>query len=1208
MSKTSFVHLKTHSDFSLHDGLMNMGKIASAVKEKGMGSVAVTDHMNLFGAIKNYKKMMDKGVKPIIGADVMIIEEGQAPYYMTLLCQNNKGYNNLTRLISQAYSEGYLGETATLRKEWVIEKSEGIIALSGARKGDVGQSLLKNNKAEAQEKLEEWVKVFGDRYYIELQRTGHPEDEEHVSQAVQLAIDNMVPVVATNNVMFKEQSDFEAHQIRASVAKKVTLEEFKDNYKFEYSRHQFLKSPEEMQELFSDIPTAITNTVGIASRCSIEIELGKADLPIFPTPNGEKEDDFLITDAKIGLTERLSVLYDVNSPEFPKIRKEYDERLQFELEIINSMGFAGYFLIVSDFIKWSKENDVPVGPGRGSGAGSLVAYVLKITDIDPLEYDLLFERFLNPERVSMPDFDIDFCKYGRDRVIKYVSDTYGKDSVSQIITYGTMAARAVVRDVARVLGKPYMVGDRISKLIPNDLGITLTQAMEDEAFKVIYESEPEVRQIIDYSLALEGLTRQVGKHAGGVVISPTVLTDYTPTYNDSDGSGLVSAFDKNDVEEAGLVKFDFLGLKTLTIIDGALKTINKNRHAKGLEPVSIDLNTLDLKDKKTFELFSRAETTAVFQLESKGMKDLIKRLKPETVEDIIALVALYRPGPMDAGMLDMFCDRKNGIAAVEYLHPMLNEVLANTYGVLVYQEQVMQTAQVLAGYSLGQADMLRRAMGKKKPEEMAKQRSGFVEGCEKNGIDATEADEIFSLIEKFAGYGFNKSHSAAYGLIAYQTAWLKAHYPAEFMASVLSQDMDDTDKVVNFINECRSMGLEVLPPDVNSSEEHFTVDAKGRVIYGLTAVKGLGKNEVAKIINERNESGTFSDIFEFQERCRAKKTTLEAGIKSGIFDTMDVGRSTLMETYPKAQDFAKKKRETVVSDDQLSMFSDDDTVHYEVVPEWSEKERLAGERSTLGLYLTGHPVNEYEEELSNVITDKLGNLSEIIVNEEDQMKMISKGRHVKIAGMIMDMRVIKTRRGKMAVITLDDNTRQMEAVLYMDTFNRCQHLLREDEPLIMNALMVYDEKKEAYKLIVRDVETMDMMRESQVSNLLLSIDKKKVTEQDISDIKRLIQYNSRGSCLIEMEFTNEKGNKQRIRLDNSYRTRLNEMIVDDIAKIIGKENIKIEYKSERKKEIASGTAVPTVVVVDENEKKLRQEKRARRFENFLHDATIAMSF
>ena len=797
-----FVHLRTHTDFSMIDGIVKVKPLVKACAANNMVALALTDFTNFCGVVRFYGETLSSGIKPIIGADVHVKSElcGEELFTLTLLAKNNEGYKNITLLLSKAYQRGYV-DLPYIDQEWLIEHREGVIVLSGGTQGDIAKKLLKENISEAESAVSFYQEFFPDHFYLSLSRTGRPDEERYIQAALKLAEEHDLPLVATNDVVFLAPDDFEAHEIRVAIHDGYTLDDPKRPKR--YTEQQYFRSEEEMCDLFADIPSALENTVLIAQRCNVTLRLGQYFLPQFPTGELSTE-DYLVMKAKEGLEERLAFLFPDEKVRAER-RPEYDERLQVELDVINQMGFPGYFLIVMEFIQWSKDNNIPVGPGRGSGAGSLVAYALKITDLDPLEFDLLFERFLNPERVSMPDFDVDFCMDGRDRVIDHVAETYGRGAVSQIITFGTMAAKAVIRDVGRVLGHPYGFVDRISKMIPPDPGMTLAKAFEAEPqLQVAYDSDEEVKALIDMARKLEGVTRNAGKHAGGVVISPSLITDFAPLYCDNEGLHPVTHFDKNDVEYAGLVKFDFLGLRTLTIIKWALDMINARLAREGKPPV--DIAAIPLDDPESFDLLKRSETTAVFQLESRGMKDLIKRLQPDCFEDIIALVALFRPGPLQSGMVDNFIDRKHGREEVSYpdanyQHESLKPILEPTYGIILYQEQVMQIAQVLAGYTLGGADLLRRAMGKKKPEEMAKQRSVFKEGAEKNGVDGELSMKIFDLVEKFAGYGFNKSHSAAYALVSYQTLWLKTHFPAEFMAAVMTSEMDNTDKIVGLYDE-----------------------------------------------------------------------------------------------------------------------------------------------------------------------------------------------------------------------------------------------------------------------------------------------------------------------------------------------------------------------------------------------------------------------
>jgi len=1060
MSEAQFVHLRVHSEFSLVDGLVRVKELVKEAARQNMPAVGLTDQTNLYALIKFYKAALAAGVKPICGVDFWVFDDANPdlpPFQLTLLVRNGLGYRNLMELVSRAYAEGQNVdlERALIFKSWLSDKAQGLIALSGGRRGEIGRMLLAQH-ADTPAALKWWMDLFPDSFYLEVQRTGRPSEETLLHRTLELARQTECPIVATNEVMFLKAEDFGAHEARVCINQSRTLDD--PSRPRDYTEEQYFRSAQEMAELFSDLPAALANSVAIAQRCNIEIELGTYYLPRFPIPDGVLMDDYFRHVSKKGLEERLDFLLDRSAPDFEEKRKPYDERLEFELEIIIQMGFPGYFLIVMDFIQWGKDNGIPVGPGRGSGAGSLVAYVLKITDLDPLEYDLLFERFLNPERVSMPDFDIDFCMDNRDRVIDYVAQTYGRDAVSQIITFGTMAAKAVVRDVARVQGKPFGLADRLSKLIPFEVGMTLSKAWEqEEALREFVESSEEAQEIMEMAYKLEGVTRGVGKHAGGVVIAPTKLTDFSATYCDSEGQGLVTQFDKNDVEEAGLVKFDFLGLRTLTIIDWALETINRVKAERGEDPVVIE--AINLEDSKVYDLLKRAETTAVFQLESSGMKDLIRRLLPSRFEDIVALVALFRPGPLQSGMVDDFINRKHGRAEMAWPHPdyqldSLQPVLEPTYGIILYQEQVMQIAQVMAGYTLGGADMLRRAMGKKKPEEMAKQRHLFIEGSNAQGIDEKLAGNIFDLVEKFAGYGFNKSHSAAYALVSYQTAWLKTYYPAPFMAAVMSSDMQNTDKVVIFIEECRQMKLDVLLPDVNLSEFKFTVTAEDQVVYGLGAVKGVGEGPVEGIVEAR-KAGPFVDLFDFCKRVgtkRLNKRVLESLVKAGALDKLGPSRAVLWASISDALQAADQE----ARNQDAGMFDlfggepepehSDPYQQYRGARDWTDKERLTGEKDTLGLYVTGHPIDEYEAELRNFVSRKLVELQP------------ARGRPQKMAGLIVDLRLKKTKRGEtLCFVTLDDRSARIDITLYGEAYENARRMIAKDQIIVVEGEVAQDD-------------------------------------------------------------------------------------------------------------------------------------------------------
>lgn len=1158
-----FIHLRIHSDFSMIDGLAKVKPICEATASMGMPALALTDQMNMCGLVRFYRTTHDKGLKPIVGCDLWVLPEGWSedsqdePFRLTALAMNNDGYQQLTQLISRAYLAGHRCGKPCINKEWLAEHQRGIILLSGGREGDIGRKLLQNRQDEAQQLLEFYQQHFFDRFYLELQRTGRAGEDEYVHAAVVLAADCDVPVVATNEVMFLKPEDFTAHEVRVAVSDGYTLDDKRRPKK--YSSEQYLKSPDEMAELFSDIPEALANTVEIAKRCNVTVTLDEYVLPEFPT-GGMTPGDFLVKKSQEGLEQRLEVLFP-DPEKRMELRKPYDERLKIELDVINQMGFPGYFLIVMEFIQWSKDNNIPVGPGRGSGAGSLVAYALKITDLDPLELDLLFERFLNPERVSMPDFDIDFCMDRRDEVIDHVAELYGREAVSQIITFGTMAAKASIRDVGRVLGHPYGFVDKITKLVPGDPGMTLEKAFEVEPRLVeMYEQDDDVREIIDMARILEGVTRNAGKHAGGVVIAPERITDFSPLYCDEEGKQPVTQFDKNDVEAAGLVKFDFLGLRTLTIIQWALDMVNANRRRDGQPP--IDINHIPLDDPACFSLLKKGATTAVFQLESSGMKQLIKKLLPDSFEDIIALVALFRPGPLQSGMVDNFIDRKHGREAIsypdkDYQHESLKPILEPTYGVILYQEQVMQIAQVLAGYSLGGADLLRRAMGKKKPEEMAKQRAVFEEGARKNGIDGDLAIKIFDLVEKFAGYGFNKSHSAAYALVSYQTLWMKTHYPAEFMAAVMSADMDNTDKIVTLVDECENMGLKVLPPDVNVGRYKFTVDKQQQIVYGIGAIKGVGEGPIEAILAAR-EDGPFTDLFDFCCRVDLKKLNrrvLEKLIKAGAMDSLGPHRATIMATLEKAMRQAEQhaRAEAMGQSDLfgvLTSAADDVEIEHEfvTVPAWPEAMWLEGERETLGLYLTGHPVNRYRKELKNYVPCVLADV-----------RPTGRDQTTTVAGLVVDVRTMLNRQNqRWAIVTLHDKTARFDVRFYTKDYENYQHLLEKDQILVVKGEVSFDDYSSANTMTAREVMTIVGMREQYAKVLRLTVRQEQLEGQGLVQLRQLIEPFKQGTCPLHIRYVRPDLTAEYVAATEWYVTPTDELMYE-LQQQLGQQAVELEF-------------------------------------------------
>ena len=1015
--------------------------VAKAAADQ-MPALALTDLANLFGLVKFYQCARKSGVKPILGCDVWISNESDRnkPARLLLLCQSHDGYLLLSRLLSRAYRENQSHGRAEIAPSWLHPEqsgTQGLIALSGGRYGDIGLSLLQHNDRQAALQAQAWAKLFPGRFYLEIQRDHQAQDAILVPQTLQLAQQLDLPVVATQAVQFLNPGDYRAHEARVCIAEGYTLDDKRRPKHF--TEQQYFKTQAEMAELFADVPSALANSVEIAKRCNLELELGINRLPLFPTPNDESLEQYLRDQAIAGLLRRMQHLFpdeNLRNETLPR----YQSRLEFEVNTIIQMGFAGYFLIVADFINWAKQNDVPVGPGRGSGAGSLVAYSLGITDLDPLRYDLLFERFLNPERISMPDFDIDFCQDRRELVIDYVKQRYGNGKVSQIATFGTMAAKAVIRDIGRVMDLPYNFVDQLAKLIPFEIGMTLKKARQLEPqLNQRAEAEEDVRNLLELAENLEGITRNIGMHAGGVLIASSEITDFCPIYCTESGDSVVSQLDKDDVEKIGLVKFDFLGLRTLTILDRAVGYIRQLHPLADTERL-FALDAIPLDDDATYALMRKGNAVGIFQFESRGMVDLLQKAKPDRFEDIIALVALYRPGPMD--LIPEFIDRKHGRKKIEYLDPRLEPILGPTYGIMIYQEQVMQIAQVIGGYSLGSADLLRRAMGKKKPEEMAQQRGIFVSGAINNGLNEDQATELFGLMEKFAGYGFNKSHAAAYALIAYQTAYLKTHYPAEFMAACLSADMDDTDKVYIFIEDSLANGLTILPPDINQSDYRFVPVDDKTIRFGLGAIKGTGESAIKAIVSAREQSGPFTGLFDFCQRVDrriANRRVMESLIRVGAFDTLNSNRAGLFASVGLAMESAEQNSKAA---GQASLFGDDDHSHTEPqlidMPYWSEREKLNQEKIGLGYYFSGHPFDTYAAELRRFVRIRLNQLAS---QREPQL----------IAGIIHSIRVQMTRRGRMAIINLDDGKARVEVVVFNELFDESRAWLKEDQLLIVEA-------------------------------------------------------------------------------------------------------------------------------------------------------------
>ncbi|MBI3149308.1 MAG: DNA polymerase III subunit alpha [Betaproteobacteria bacterium] len=1149
MPSPTFVHLRLHSEYSVVDGIVRLDEGIALAAADQMPALALTDLANLFGAVKFYKAARKKGIKPILGCEVWISDQSERDQAsrLLLLVQNQGGYLRLCEWLSRAYRGNQHRGRAELRREWLMSGSEGLLALSGARHGDVGQALANGTPAVAERLAGEWAAAFPDRYYLEVQRAGQPEAENITRATVALAASLELPVVATHPVQFPRREDFRAHEARVCIAEGYVLGDQRRPKHF--NEEMYFKTQAEMAALFADLPEALSNSVEIAKRCNLTLSLGKNFLPRFPIPAGITLEDHLREAAKAGLEQRLLTLYPDSAARHAQA-PTYQARLDFETATIIQMGFPGYFLIVADFINWAKCNGVPVGPGRGSGAGSLVAYALGITDLDPLRYQLLFERFLNPERVSMPDFDIDFCQDGRERVIDYVKQKYGAESVSQIATFGTMAAKAVVRDVGRVLGWGYNRTDELAKLIPFQPGktVTLRRRVGEGDESVIYarEAEPqldardasdeETHELLVLAEQLEGLTRNVGMHAGGVLIAPGKLTDFCPIYVAPGVESAISQFDKDDVEAIGLVKFDFLGLRTLTILDWAV------RYVHALDPADpLDLATLPLDDRASYELLTKANTTAVFQLESRGMKDLLKQAKPDRFEDIIALVALYRPGPMD--LIPDFTRRKHGQERVEYLDPRLEAILGPTYGVMVYQEQVMQIAQVIGGYSLGAADLLRRAMGKKKIEEMAQQRTSFVSGATANGVSAAVATQLFDLMEKFAGYGFNKSHAAAYALVAYHTAYLKAHHPAAFLAATLSADMNDTDKVHLFYQDALLNGLSFLPPDVNASGFRFEPVDKQSIRYGLGAIKGTGESAIAEILRARGEA-PFTDLFDFCRRVDKRivnRRAIEALVRAGAFDRLSDHRASLLASVGVAMDFAETLERHAA---QISLFGEESAERAPALVaarRWLELEVLQQEKTALGFYFSGHPYTAYQRELAGFVKSGLKTLA-------------ARKELVTLAGIITGVRSMVTKSGKMAFVTLDDGSAQIEVGVFSELFEQHRDWLNEDQLLVVIGKVRDDAYTGGIRVSAEALHDLDSARNLFARGLRLSCN----GDGNAHRLVELLSPYRPGTVPVTVIYRNSSAAGE-IELPQDWRIKLDQHLLHGLREWLEPRNIEILY-------------------------------------------------
>ena len=1158
MTQQHFVHLHLHSEYSLSDGIIRIEDLVQLSSEYNFPAVALTDLSNLFGLIKFYRLAREKGVKPIVGCELQLVKEAgslSAPF--VLLVKNKKGYTNLTKLVSKAYIEGQESQGPFVRIEWLEDYSEGLIALSGGQRGHIGQALLLKQKKLAENRVDYFKSIFGKDFFIEIQRIGREDEEEYNFSAIKLAQENGIGIVATNDVRFlaptpididpddESPSDFEVHEARVCIQKGEILSD--SSRSKEYVESQYFITGEEMIEKFSDIPEAIENTLLISKKCNLELELGEFYLPEFDVPGKSSTKDYLKKKSKEGLDKRFEEIKK-SSNSYVIDKKSYIKRLDYELEMICKLGFEGYFLIVADFVNWAQKKDIPVGPGRGSGAGSITAYALGITAIDPIKYDLLFERFLNPDRVSNPDFDIDFCMEGRDKVLDYVTQKYGKDSVAQISTRGTMAARAVLRDVVRVLGKPYGFGDRLAKAVPDVLGITLEEAYKAKEFKELIDSSEECKEVFKMSLKLEGLSRSVGTHAAGVVIAPTALTDFTPLIVDQEKGTVATQFDMGDVESAGLVKFDFLGLKTLTVINQTLKRINKDKKED-----LIDINNIPLEDKKTFKLLQKGETTGVFQLESRGMKEYLKKLKPNDFEDIVCMNALYRPGAL--GMVDSYIERKHQREEIPPGHESVKKVLSTTYGVIVYQEQVMQIAQELSGFTLGQADILRRAMGKKKKDEMEKMKKDFIDGAVNKKVNKRYAENLFEQIEQFAGYGFNRCHSVPYALIAYQTAWLKANHPSEFMASLLSLELDSTDRIQMFVDDCRFIGLNVLKPDINSSSYAFEDKDKKTVLYGLGAIKGIGESLVKSITTAR-EKGAFKDLYDFCLRIgsnKLNKRILTTLIGSGAMDSFGKRKMlfNLIDPLLKRVEQSTERSQSQIKD----FFEDEVREEKGIITQDKVQEQdfdiLTNEWSSLGFYLESHPIENKKEEVRRMCGLYISELEE--------------GTHVqRVAGMLMHLNVRQGRHGRYAFATLDDSSGRLEVSVWSESFDTYRSILRKGQIIVIEGVVEKDDyssdkKSTSFKMVAEKIYSFDQARKEFIKHIKLSVNAEKTDLDSLtSGLKELASKGLGAGSPIVISYSGDKA-KAEIELPKELSINLDDHSLKDLEILCGKDNVELVY-------------------------------------------------
>ncbi|HEX9756616.1 MAG TPA: DNA polymerase III subunit alpha [Nitrospiria bacterium] len=1152
-TQQDFVHLHLHTQYSLLDGANRVDRLIDQAHQMGMSSIAMTDHGNLFGAIDFYQKAKKAGINPIIGCEAYVAPKSrfdrdahQPPFHLILLSTNLTGYKNLIKLISAAHLEGFYYKPR-IDKELLSEHHEGLIGLSGCLRGEVPHLLDKGYRQEAKQAADDYEQILGKgNFFFEIQGNRLPEQLKVNKELIQISNEMDLPLVVTNDCHYLHKEDCRAHDILLCLQTGKTINDT-NRMRFETDQLYF-KSPQEMWADFCEVPEALLNTKRIAERCNLDLDLNTSHLPHYHVPKETTREALLEKLAKEGLQNRVKE----NSGEQKLDLNLYEQRLNDEISMINSMGYAGYFLIVWDIIHYAKENKIPVGPGRGSAAGSLVAYTLQITDIDPLRYGLIFERFLNPERISLPDIDMDFCMEKRDQVIDYVIDKFGADHVAQIITFGTMAAKASVRDVGRVLEIPYAEVDRFAKLIPNTLNITLEQALVDEPrIKEVAKTDPKFQELLDLARALEGTTRHASTHAAGIVISKEPLTEHVPLYRGTNNE-VVTQYAMGDVEKIGLIKFDFLGLKTLTVIDHTLRLVNHKRKAEG--ETSLQLSSIPMKDKKTFSLLGKGETTGVFQLESSGMRDILVKMKPESFEDIIAIIALYRPGPIGSGMIDDFIKRKRGKTKIQYEVPQLEEILKETYGVIVYQEQVMKIANLLAGFSLGEADLLRRAMGKKKPEEMEKMKTQFLMGAKSKGLKPKKAEKIFDLMAYFAGYGFNKSHSAAYAMISYHTAFLKAHYPMEFMAALLTCDMGNSDKVVKNINECRAMGIRILPPDVNESQRDFTVTKK-EIRFGLAAVKNVGTAAIDSILSVRDQDGGFVSLSHFCRQVdlrRVNKRVIEGLIKCGAFDSTGGKRAHLMEIMEKTIEEGGKFQEEKERG-QMSIFGgpsplpprDFSNAQGSQLEEWDDATLLRYEKEILGFYITGHPLAERKDEIKRLASHAM-----------EQLGDLRDGSEVRLVGILIHRKIATTKKGdKMAYVRLEDLTGSLEVIVFPDLYKTCSDVLTTDAPLLVVGNL--DNGEKGLRLKATKLDSLNKIKTRLASKVEIQINADQTQSQDLQNLKNILSK-YRGGCDVFLKFSSTHQGESVIAIPSDLRVTPTPLFISEIEGSFGKGTVLIK--------------------------------------------------